>query len=438
MALWSTVVAGSNAQRLSLRQLIYSCIGVIALVFMTTMAASLVGRISIGRAVNTLADQLITIRIQSSELTRAYVDQETGQRAFLLSGDPATLEPYDAGTATSDRLVPELHRKLAATQYADQLLPLFEKELSAAATWKTQAADPQIAGRRAGSFPRTQFDQLILDSKNLFDEVRQRFRAFNDRIDSLTTEQLEHIRLVLITANISQIVVTFLLAASIMASIVIVRRMLTQPVNRLVRTVRAVADGNYGELISRDGPREIAEISAAVDDMRNNLAQLARFDSVTGLVNRGEIMASLNAALKDRRIPKLLLGVLFCDIDHFKQINDTHGHAVGDAVLSMIATRMRECVRLEDTVGRIGGDEILIVLPGINNTEEAFEVAERIRCRVADPIHQFGVVIHTTLSIGVATSSRAGESAASITARADKAMYRAKQAGRNFVIGIDT
>jgi diguanylate cyclase (GGDEF)-like protein len=129
---------------------------------------------------------------------------------------------------------------------------------------------------------------------------------------------------------------------------------------------------------------------------------------------------------------------LFCDIDHFKTINDTWGHAVGDAVLSTLATRMRECVRLQDTVGRIGGDEMLILMPRVADPGEVLDAAERIRCLAAEPINQFGITVCTTLSIGATTSSCSGESAASITARADKAMYKAKSLGRNVVVRADS
>ncbi|MCV7214675.1 diguanylate cyclase [Mycobacterium crocinum] len=274
---------------------------------------------------------------------------------------------------------------------------------------------------------------MVMDAKTLFDPLRGRFRALNVQLDTLITQEIDHIRSVLRTANNSQWVALVILAASIIGCIVVVQRMLTHPVSRLVRSVRAVADGDYDQPIGRGGPREFAEISAAVDDMRNRLRELARFDSVTGLVNRAETMARLDAALNETGSR---LGVLYCDIDHFKQINDTWGHAVGDAVLSTIAARMRECVHLDDTVGRIGGDEILILLPGVNSTEDAIAVGERIRALAAEPIHQFGLTINTTLSIG-ATSSAPGEASAAVTARADAAMYQAKQAGRNAVAGLD-
>ncbi|BBY63918.1 hypothetical protein MHEL_21610 [Mycolicibacterium helvum] len=399
------------------------------------MAASIAGRISVARNVQTLGDCLIPVRSQISELSRAYVDQETGQRAFLLTGNVVALDLFEVGAATANRLVPQLRRELAGMPDADALFTLFEDEVAAAQTWKRQAADPQIVALRTGPIPRAQLDQMVLDGKNLFDRLRERFRALNARIDTLIAEQIEHIQSVLRAANISQYIALTILVASIIACIVTVQRMLTQPVSRLLRTVRAVADGDYDQPIGRGGPREIAEISAAVDDMRNRLRELARFDSVTGLVNRAETMSRFDAALEN---PHVRVGVLYCDIDHFKQINDTWGHAVGDAVLSTIAARMRECVHLDDTVGRIGGDEILILLPGASSTNDVVDVGERIRRLAAEPIHQFGLTLHTTLSIGATTSRLPGETAAAVMARADSAMYQAKQAGRNAVASIDS
>ncbi|EHB55135.1 diguanylate cyclase [Mycolicibacterium rhodesiae JS60] len=429
-------MAGSSERRPALRTLIFCCVGVIALVFVATMAASIEGQMSVARAVHNLSDRLIPIRSQTAELSRAYVDQETGQRAFLLTGNTVALELYEAGAATANRLAPELHRKLAGMPDADRLLTLYEDELAAAALWNSRAAAPQIAALRTGPVARANLDQMVLEAKVLFDKLRERFRALNAQIDVLIDAEIQHIHSVLRTANISQYVAIALLAAAVIGSIITVRRMLTQPVSRLVDTVRAVADGDYDQPISRGGPREIAEISTAVDDMRNRLRELARFDSVTGLVNRAETMARLDAALRSPRSPGSVLGVLYCDIDHFKQINDTWGHAVGDAVLSTIATRMRECVHLDDTVGRIGGDELLILLPSAHSAEEVVEIGERIRRLAAEPIHQFGLTVQTTLSIG-ATSSVPGEASAAVMARADAAMYQAKQTGRNAVAAPD-
>jgi diguanylate cyclase (GGDEF)-like protein len=171
-----------------------------------------------------------------------------------------------------------------------------------------------------------------------------------------------------------------------------------------------------------------------VDD-KVEAERLALLDPLTGLVNHREAITRLEKALGERRLPGSKLGVLFCDLDHFKTINDTRGHLVGDVVLSVVATRVRDCVRDADMVGRAGGDEMLILLNGLHDLDEVSAIAEKIRCRAAEPICHNGTTIHVTLSIG-GTLSRSGESARSVIARADTAMYQAKQAGRNASITL--
>lgn len=184
------------------------------------------------------------------------------------------------------------------------------------------------------------------------------------------------------------------------------------------------ADGTIGSM------RVIDDQVAA----EQHLERLARFDALTGLVNRAEAIARLEAALERPRNPGMYLGVLFCDIDYFKNVNDTWGHAAGDFVLTTVAARIRECLRDGDTVGRTGGDEILVLLPGLNTLDEALRVADKVRCRASDPIFYGGTTIRVTLSVGCTVASP-GESAKSVTARADAAMYRAKEAGRNTITG---
>lgn len=168
---------------------------------------------------------------------------------------------------------------------------------------------------------------------------------------------------------------------------------------------------------------------------QRKLERLALVDTLTGLVNHAETIARLEAALANPRSPGPHLGVLFCDADHFKAINDTWGHTVGDVVLSTISARIRECVRDSDTVGRVGGDEMLVLLPGLHSLEEAVQIAGKIRRRAAEPIHNRGKTINATLSIA-ATLAVPGESVPAMTTRADAAMEEAKRAGRNTVASI--
>jgi diguanylate cyclase (GGDEF)-like protein/PAS domain S-box-containing protein len=175
-----------------------------------------------------------------------------------------------------------------------------------------------------------------------------------------------------------------------------------------------------------------------VDDQveaEQRLERLARFDALTGLANRAEAIGRLEAALQQPRNPGTGVGVLFCDVDYFKEINDRWGHGIGDAVLATLAARIRACVRQGDTVGRTGGDEILILLPGVHDLDEVAEIAEKIRCRAAEPIQLSESTVRATLSIG-ATVALPGEPVSSITARADAAMYQAKSGDKNTVIRV--
>ena len=121
------------------------------------------------------------------------------------------------------------------------------------------------------------------------------------------------------------------------------------------------------------------------------------------------------------------------DIDHFKRINDTYGHATGDAVLKYVAGLLRGSLRKIDTVGRIGGEEFAAILPG-TDLAAAESLADRVRVAVAmTPAMQAGQIIPATLSIGVASMSLGDVTAEAALARADEALYRAKQRGRNRV-----
>lgn len=163
------------------------------------------------------------------------------------------------------------------------------------------------------------------------------------------------------------------------------------------------------------------------------LDRRARIDELTGLLNRKEIFDRLTLIHGHRRQGDGQVAVLFCDIDHFKAINDNHGHRGGDAVLTALARRVLDCTRQDDLVGRIGGDELLVVLKGIPSLETAETIAAKIHAAARDPLALASGEVVPTLSIGV-TLIRDGESIDAVVERADQAMYEAKQHGRDRVI----
>ena len=164
------------------------------------------------------------------------------------------------------------------------------------------------------------------------------------------------------------------------------------------------------------------------------LERRARFDDLTGLVNRSEMLERFRLLLtsRPRRVP---MAVLFIDIDEFKHINDTFGHAGGDCVLKTMAQRIHQALRKRDWAARIGGDEMLVVLYGLNDLAKAMLIGEKLRVAAHTPI-DFGMqVIKVTISVGV-TLATSAESVDTIIARADRAMYLAKQQGRDQVMAI--
>lgn len=164
----------------------------------------------------------------------------------------------------------------------------------------------------------------------------------------------------------------------------------------------------------------------------DELDRRARTDALTGLLNRAEAISRLETLLTDRRRPGEHLGVAFCDLDDFKAVNDDDGHAAGDRILTVVADRIRGCLRASDVVARIGGDEILLLLDALHDTDEAVHVLEKVGQAVSRPVSFGGREISSTISIGV-TLVRPGDTADSLLARADRAMFRAKREGRNRV-----
>jgi len=165
--------------------------------------------------------------------------------------------------------------------------------------------------------------------------------------------------------------------------------------------------------------------------LQERLRELAMHDDLTGLWNRAAILGVLDRELARSRREKRPVGVILADLDHFKQINDSLGHLAGDRVLRQVAQRMLASLRSYDTVGRYGGEEFLIVLPGCDGAH-ALALAERLREQMAaEPIEVEGQRLPVTLSLGVAACAEAAKDAQVLLREADVALYAAKHAGRN-------
>jgi diguanylate cyclase (GGDEF)-like protein len=166
-------------------------------------------------------------------------------------------------------------------------------------------------------------------------------------------------------------------------------------------------------------------------DSEARLAYLAQFDPLTGLPNRALLADRFTQMIVQAKRRASPLAVLFIDLDDFKAVNDTLGHAGGDALLKVVAARLQDAVRTGDTVARISGDEFAIVLGDLVRPEDAALVAQKVIDQLADPVRLEGSEVFVTASVGIAAFPADGADAETLINAADAAMYRAKQSGRN-------
>jgi diguanylate cyclase (GGDEF)-like protein len=185
-----------------------------------------------------------------------------------------------------------------------------------------------------------------------------------------------------------------------------------------------------------DALRRLAESLKERDGMMAQLRRMALYDALTELPNRSLFEDRLETALK-ARTPERLLAVLLLDIDEFKAVNDTFGHATGDAVLAAVGSRLRDVIREGDTAARMGGDEFVIALPDCADPGVAMSVAERVLAAMAEPFSLADQTLRIQVSIGVAMAGLGHRTTEDLVQSADIAMYAAKAAGKGRIVAFD-
>lgn len=187
----------------------------------------------------------------------------------------------------------------------------------------------------------------------------------------------------------------------------------------------------------RDSRQQVSNYVGVFSDAHTHesilerLHYLAYYDGLTGLPNRRLFLDRLNVSIAHARRDKHMLAVMFVDLDQFKRINDTLGHRIGDGLLTGITERMKSCLRDEDTLARLAGDEFTVILPVIPHPDAAHNVAEKFLECYARPLNIDGHELRVTASIGIGIYPNDGEDADSLLHHADIAMYRVKESGRN-------
>ena len=188
------------------------------------------------------------------------------------------------------------------------------------------------------------------------------------------------------------------------------------------------------ERLLEDKSRQLWEANQALTDAVARLQELSEHDPLTGLSNRRALEEWLSRRRVHRPRTGTLIGVLVIDVDHFKEVNDTYGHAAGDQVLRALAARIGGVVRADDLVVRQGGDEMLVLLDGVHDLDSCVAVATKVHAAATLPLGLDDVELHPSVSIGAAVMTASDELSDAMV-RADTALYRAKAAGRGVVVG---
>lgn len=200
-------------------------------------------------------------------------------------------------------------------------------------------------------------------------------------------------------------------------------------------TSKTALKNAYGDNIGVIGSyMDITKQRNIEDELREQkmtLSHQAHHDSLTGLPNRTLFQDRLKQAIKKAKRNNSKIALLFIDLDHFKEINDSFGHDVGDEILKTVTTRLEDSKRNEDTLSRLGGDEFTIILEGLHQIQDASSVANKILEELSQSMNVHNNILYVSSSIGISIYPDDGESAKNLLKFADSAMYKAKGEGRN-------
>jgi len=291
---------------------------------------------------------------------------------------------------------------------------------------------PSPVGNPHAAAEMERFDGLIDHGTDvlsgLYDDIYQDTLKSHDRLHDIEDQSTALVALLSILGLLVAIVGSIQLA-----------RIFFPPLDRIMAGVRLFGRGRLEHRIGNEMPVELEELTDGINDMAGRLDDIyselrksSYRDALTGCHNRRKLDEDIMAAFSLAKRSDEKLAVLMLDLDYFKRINDTYGHAAGDAVLLSAAELIRSQLRKHERLYRYGGEEFVVVLPA-TNASEATILAERIRIHLAEKKMDVGgsKPVSVTVSIGIADNARADMSIKDLIDLADKALYTAKEAGRN-------
>jgi diguanylate cyclase (GGDEF)-like protein len=269
------------------------------------------------------------------------------------------------------------------------------------------------------------------------DTLQQRMSSLRLELDIQSARNITE--LTAMSRHLTEFVALLIGAGALFAALAYTMfdRMLLRPIQQTTLALKQEAMGNHANLPPQAKAAETRDLVEAFEEMRqqvrrrqDHLDHLAHHDVLTGLPNRLLFRDRLDHAVALAHRNNSILAVLFLDLDRFKQINDSLGHATGDALLKQAAQRLQSAMRESDTVARLGGDEFAILAEGIKRREEITRLAEKVIDCLEEPFDVEGRTLHISTSIGITFCPMDDHSPDGLLQGADAAMYEAKRAGK--------
>ncbi len=354
--------------------------------------------------------------------TQLYLTNRDGD--FLIHPDPALAFGFDRGRRV---LVQELYPPVSALISGTEDMLVFNVEKGPrSAIWHPNGMTDSAL---AAAFVRVQFGLLAPDRFVLLGLSRPLHTIFAG------TEQLAQ--------TIIQIIIAFSLCAIVVSFVV--TRALSRPLQMMVAAVKRFAEEHQMGELPVKGQDEIGLLARAFADMEHRLREhlddlhrkeehlhhLAQHDHLTNLPNRLLLFDRLRQAIVKGHRSLHQIAVIFIDLDRFKDINDSLGHAVGDEVIQQSAQRLRALLRDEDTVARLGGDEFVVVLEQVHDLGHVATIAQKVLTHLNSALQVAGRDLYVSASLGISIYPQDGVDPQTLVRNADAAMYRSKAEGRN-------
>ncbi|WP_105170050.1 sensor domain-containing diguanylate cyclase [Pseudoalteromonas sp. T1lg23B] len=356
---------------------------------------------------------------------------------FAINGDPSHREDYAVQAQRIDDAFSKLSKASnpAHVRLNDDIAIAQQQWLSVAAHSEVVLRQSHIHGNQAFGSQVIKFENEINRLGYELEQIYEDLQQQNEQLHQQVIETLEHANRIYVLVLLSAVALGLL-------GLVIINRSLLSSMDKLTEGASKFATGDTNHHIDIGIPIEMASVANTFNNMKNKIIEqhkalelVANKDGLTGLFNRRKFDEQIEQELKLAQQGGYPLCIIICDIDHFKQFNDTYGHLGGDEALKVVAQTLVSGIRNHDKACRYGGEEFVIILPHCaGNT--AYMMAEKLRQNVASQvvIIDDSKVSTLTISLGVAAFPEHGQTSDILVKHADQALYKAKELGRNRVL----